>query len=263
MGLPAAGSPQSTYVFNFSIWRITADDVNGHPSMKTAIRKTRKTNSRLPPDQRMADIMVAARAVFAEKGHENTLMSDIAQRAGIVEGTLYRFFETRQELLIRVAEDWFHEQLVSDSGLASIRGTWNKLRHLVWRSLSIIRQNPALSRFVLTEIRPNPNYRSTKLFELNRRFTAEISSLCEKAITSGEFRDDVSAHMLRDMIFGSIEHRTWAFLRREGDFSIDEVADGIANVIYRGMLAQPTHEAGDLSRVVKRLEKVAEKLERR
>jgi AcrR family transcriptional regulator len=117
----------------------------------------------------MADILAAARVVIAEKGYENTVLSDIAERAGVVEGTLYRFFENKQELLVRVAEDWFQEQLTNDSTVVSIRGTWNKLRHLVWKSLSVVKRNPALSRFVLTEIRPNPNYRNTGLFDLNRR----------------------------------------------------------------------------------------------
>lgn len=227
-------------------------------STKTA----RKTNSRLPADRRMADILAAARVAIAEKGYENTVMSDIAQRAGVVEGTLYRFFEGKQELLVRVAEDWFQEQLVNDSTVTSIHGTWNKLRYLVWRGLMTVRRNPAISRFVLTEIRPNPNYRSTALFQLNRRFTAEIRGLCEEAIASGEFCGDVSTSLLRDMIFGCIEHRTWAFLRGEGDFSVDEVADGITNVIYRGMTAQPSNEAGPIDRVVKRLEKVAATFER-
>ena len=64
---------------------------------------------------------------------------------------------------------------------------------------------------------------------------AEISDLCQQAIANGEFHKDVSVPLLRDMIFGCIEHRTWSFRRGEGDFSADEVADGIANVVYRGM----------------------------
>ena len=225
-------------------------------------KATHKTKSRLSPDRRMASILAAARVVIAEKGYENTLMSDIAQRAGVVDGTLYRSFENKQALLVRVAEDWFEEQLTSDYEVESIRGTWNKLRHLIARGLMIIRRNPALSRFVLTEIRRNPSYRSMALFKLNRRFTAPVRSLCEEAIANGEFYSDVSPLLLRDMIFGSIEHSTWAFLRGEGDFSIDEVADGIANIIYRGMAVKPPTEAGDLGQVVERLEKVAASLER-
>lgn len=206
--------------------------------------------------------MSAARQVIAEKGYENVLMSDIADRAGIVEGTLYRYFAGKQDLLTKVADDWFEEVLSTDSALASIRGTWNRLRHLIWRSLQAIRSQPALSRFMLLEIRRDPDYRNTRSFELNRRFTTEVSELCSAAIAAGEFRDDVSVSLLRDLIFGCIEHSTWRFLRGEGDFDVDAVADGIATVIFRGMVAEPETAALHLREVASRLERATDKMER-
>ena len=64
------------------------------------------------------------------------------------------------------------------------------------------------------------------------------------------------------MIFGGIEHQTWAYLRGEGDFSLAECAEGITEVIMRGISAdRPTGDA--LTDAVARLERVAEALERR
>jgi AcrR family transcriptional regulator len=212
-------------------------------------------------DDRSAGILAAARAVIAEKGYENTLLSDIARRAGVVDGTIYRYFENKRDLLIKVAQVWFGEQLMMDSHLDSIDGTQNKLRHLAWRTLSIVRREPVLARFMLMELRPDPNYRNTPFFEMNRKFTHEVLQVCRDAIASGEFLKDVSPNMLRDMLHGCIEHRTWAFLRGEGDFNIDEVADGIAKVIYRGMAARPEGTAGTLDSLIRRLESVADTLD--
>ena len=189
-------------------------------------------------------------------------MLAIAQHAGVVEGTLYRFFKTKEELMLRVAEEWLQELLDEELGLASIRGTWNRLRHLIWRVLHLVRTQPAVSRFVLIEMRPMPAYRSTNLFKLTRQFTADVRTVCEEAVQSGEFRGDVSTSLLRDMIFGCIEHQTWSFLRREGDFNIDKVADSIAHVVYRGMAAEPVAADDRLERAVNRLEKAAEDLEK-
>jgi TetR/AcrR family transcriptional regulator, fatty acid metabolism regulator protein len=221
-----------------------------------------KSVSRLPPDRRVAEIVAAARVVIAERGYEATSMAVIAQHAGVVEGTLYRFFKTKEELMLRMAEEWLEEILAEDVGLDSIRGTWNRLRHLIWRALNLMRSQPAVSRFVLIEMRPMPTYRSTQLFKLTRRFTADARAVCSEAIQSGEFRDDVSPSLLRDMIFGCIEHHTWAFLRREGDFKIDEVADSIAHVIYRGMAAAVPAEPDRMEKVLERLEKAAAGLEK-
>ncbi|WP_273454987.1 TetR/AcrR family transcriptional regulator [Nevskia ramosa] len=226
---------------------------------------TRKTATRLSIDDRTADILNAARQIISEKGYEKILLADIARQAGIVEGTIYRYFQNKRDLLVKVAELWFGEQLTADSHLDGISGTQNKLRHVAWRTLSIIKREPVLSRFMLMELRPDPNYRSTPFFELNRHFTRETLQICKDAIASGEFHADVSPTLMRDMLHGCIEHRTWAFLRGEGDFSPDEVAEGIATVVYRGMLAHPvpSQPAAALETLVSRLEKVAERLEQK
>jgi TetR/AcrR family transcriptional regulator, fatty acid metabolism regulator protein len=232
-----------------------------------ASKTARKSAVRLSIDDRTADIMTAARVVIAAKGYENTLLSDIAREADIAEGTIYRYFQNKRDLLVKVAEVWFNEQLAEDSQLESIHGTWNKLRHLAWRTLTIIKKEPVLSRFMLMELRPDPNYRATPFFELNRRFTQEALEVCRNAVASGEFHDDVSPATLRDMLYGCIEHRTWAFLRGEGRVSVEEVADGVAKVIYRGMaVAQvpaPSATEAKLEDVAARLEKVAATLESR
>jgi TetR/AcrR family fatty acid metabolism transcriptional regulator len=227
----------------------------------TVDRRTRRTSVRLSQERRVADIMSAARRVIAEKGYENALMSEIAEQAGIVEGSLYRYFENKRDLLTKVVDDWFEEVLSTDSGLASIRGTWNRLRHLTWRALMAIRSQPALSRYMLLEIRRDPDYRLSRSFKLNRRFTAEVSEVFESAMASGEFRRDVPISLLRDMVFGCIEHSTWKFLRGEGDFAIDEVADGIATLIVRGMAAEQPRSDGKLDEIAVRLEKAAADME--
>ncbi|MEA3179502.1 MAG: TetR/AcrR family transcriptional regulator, fatty acid metabolism regulator protein [Gammaproteobacteria bacterium] len=221
----------------------------------------RRSVFRLSPDRRIADIVAAARAEIAEKGYDGISMQAIAARAGVVEGTLYRFFKTKQELMLSVAERWLEEILAEDSGLASIRGTWNQLRHLIWRTLHLLHSQPAVSRFVLIEMRPTAGYRTTRLFKLNRRFTAEVRRVCDAAIQSGEFRQDAGASLLRDMIFGCIEHHTWAFLRGEADFNVDQVADSITNVIYRGMAAVAPAPGDRMEQVVARLEAAAERIE--
>lgn len=234
-----------------------------HPARpgKAAGQGRRKPVSRLPADRRITEIIAAARNLITEQGYEATSMLGIADRAGIAEGTLYRFFKTKQELMVRVAEAWLDELLREDLGLRSIQGTWNRLRHLIWRVLDLMHREPAVSRFVLIEMRPMRSYRSSRLFRLTRRFTEDIRSVCDDAISSGEFRKDVPAVLLRDMIFGCIEHQTWAYLRGEGEFRIDAVADGIAHVVYGGMLARPVEDANRMETVLNRLERVASALE--
>lgn len=193
--------------------------------------------SRLPPERRVADILLAARSVFTDKGYNEALIADIAERAGVVEGSIYRFFANKRDLLVKMVEHWYEDMLDRDQAqLGGVRGTWNRIRFMVHHHLATIRREPALSRLVFQELRPDPDYRNTHLFQLNQAYTHRIVDIVKAAIATGEFRSDISPSLVRDMIYGAVEHRTWSFLRNEGDFNIDETADGVTEIIYRGLV---------------------------
>lgn len=212
-------------------------------STRAARAPRRSPANRLPPERRIAEIIAAARALLGERGYENCVISEIAERAGVVEGTIYRYFENKRDLFIKVAESWFEELLGQQEDIAHVTGTQERLRRTIRRALSIIRHEPALTRFVLMELRPDPDYKNLRLYRLNRAFVSGVMQVLKEANAKGEIDSALSLPLLRDMIFGAIEHQTWAFLREEGDFSVDETTDGITAVVFRGM--QPISTGGD------------------
>lgn len=58
-------------------------------------------------------LVAAAREVFAERGAEGSL-DEIAKRAGVGPGTLYRHFPTRDDLIDALMRDWT-ERVAADS----------------------------------------------------------------------------------------------------------------------------------------------------
>jgi TetR/AcrR family transcriptional regulator, fatty acid metabolism regulator protein len=225
----------------------------------TPLKKRKRGVVRLSLDRRVSDILASAREIIDEKGFEGITITEIAERAGIVEGTVYRYFKNKDELLLKVAETWFEERYSDHIDVSSLSGTYNKLRYLIWHSLITIKEGPAFSRFVLTELRPQADYKNSPIFEMNRIYTQEIRALFHTAIQSGEFSGDVSERLLRDMVFGSIEHCTWRYLRGEGDFDPGKTADEIATVAYRGMAAR-TSSDDKLANLVARLEVMIKQL---
>lgn len=197
----------------------------------------RRTITRLAPEQRQGEILAAARQLLNEVGYERLKMADVANRCGVSEGLVYRYFPTRDDLLTKVCEAWFDEALALEPAVAEVEGTYERLHFVVNHSLSVVRAEPAITRYILTVLRARPDFRSTPLFELNRRFTGVVAKVIHEGMAAGDLRDDVSVSLLRDMIFGALEHQTWAFLRGEGSFDVAEAAAGITRVIYRGMAA--------------------------
>jgi len=203
------------------------------------------TGARLRPEQRTEELIATARAVLAEMGYEGFLPAEVARRSGVSEATVYRYFPTKRALLIRVAEEWLDEVLGAEPEVAQFATTYERLRFVVRHAVGVVRKEPALTRFIFNELRPAPDFRASAVYQLNRRITGMVEQVLRDAIASGEFRDDVSIYLLRDMVFGAIEHQAWAYLRGEGDFSTDAATDGITRVIYGGMAAHPFEPGND------------------
>jgi len=230
-----------------------------------AQRTTRRQVNRLPPEKRVQDIMMAAREIFTEKGYSDSLISDIAERAGVVEGTIYRFFTNKRDLLQRVAEGWFVEMMASsEAAFGAICGDWNRLRFIIYHHLASIRRDPGLSRLVIQELRPDPRYRETRLFQLHRDYANRVVEIVRRGVAAGVFRSDVPPALVRDIVFGGIEHRTWAFMRREGDFELDATADAITDMVWRALRPDgvSTDRPGEHPYATDRLEAAAARLER-
>lgn len=214
---------------------------------------------RLSRERRVADIMAAARDVFREKGYEDAPMSDIAERANVVEGSIYRYFENKRDLLVKVIEDWYEAMLADyDQQLSGIRGTRNRLRFMIWRHLMTIHEEPALCDLMFQFLRTGRDYSHTTVYELNKQYTRRTLDIIKEGIAAGELRNDVALRLVRDMIYGCIEHHTWAYLRGEGQFDPDTTADAIVDLVLSGLQIRRATPGPDLA---DRLEKAVERLE--
>ena len=50
-------------------------------------------------------ILKASRRLFKEKGYDNTMIEDVADKAGISKATLYNYFENKESLLVNTMDD--------------------------------------------------------------------------------------------------------------------------------------------------------------
>jgi AcrR family transcriptional regulator len=58
-------------------------------------------------DRTRAKLLEAARSLIREKGHENTTLEDIAERAGMTTGAIYGNFKNRDELFISLGQAYW------------------------------------------------------------------------------------------------------------------------------------------------------------
>ena len=74
---------------------------------KTPPRRTHRTPGKRDENKEKTRraILRAALALFAEKGFYNTTTKAISRKAGIAEGTLFNYFETKEDLALYFLEE--------------------------------------------------------------------------------------------------------------------------------------------------------------
>ncbi len=111
---------------------------------------------------RKNQILDAAAVVFAEKGFHPTTIRDIAKRAGIADGTIYNYFDSKPALLMGIFERMrlsvMQEVELPDPGTLDLP---TFVRAFLYHPLMALKQdNFALFRIVISEMLVNEDLRT-------------------------------------------------------------------------------------------------------
>jgi AcrR family transcriptional regulator len=206
-----------------------------------APRPARREPASAKSEQRIRDILRVGREVFAEKGYERATTTEIAQRLGISEATVFTYFHGKRALCERVITDWYDEIIAAiEAGLprhepVRVQLDWFVRTHL---RLFLI-HGTGLCALVLSEGRSKGQDFSDTLQPLQRRYTAPLMDLLARGQASGEFRTDLPLRLLRPLVLGPMEHILWEAV---GDASakpvdIDATAAAVSTLLWSGLQA--------------------------
>jgi AcrR family transcriptional regulator len=206
--------------------------------------------------------------VFGEKGFEQASMAEIAARVGVVEGALYKHFPSKRELLFEAVRDHLEPRFQATAEqLAGVRGTRNRLRFVIWRHLREFVDDPGMCRLIIQEIRPYGDYRGSALRDLIRENTTLLSTVLAEAQASGELRAGVRPAVVRDLVYGGIEHLAFRVLAGLGAIDADALADEVTDLVLVGVdggrETRAEEENERLRAQIDRLEALLDGVERR
>jgi AcrR family transcriptional regulator len=137
--------------------------------------------------QRNRDLIVtAARAAFAAEGLGVTV-EDIARRAGVGMGTLYRRFPSKEDLIDAVVADAFEQYAEAAESAAAADDPWDGFCSFLEHSLVLHAENRGLKD--LTATREHGRARTTAI---RTRVRPALNRLVERAQEQGALRADFS-----------------------------------------------------------------------
>lgn len=155
---------------------------NPRPKMERRLRRK---------DARPHEILKAALDVFATHGYEATRLEDVAERAGVSKGTIYLYFDSKEELFAEVVRQAILPHFETMEALAVQSGSAEAILRQQLRTI--------YSKLVSTEVRYIPRLiigEGNRFPELTEFYFREIISRCHqtlqavirRGVESGEFR---------------------------------------------------------------------------
>ncbi len=241
-----------------------ASSVPPQPVSRLSPSPAGKRNRTQRGADRRKEILEAARNTFSSKGFERTSMAEIAAKVGVVEGALYKHFGGKRELLFEATRA-FYEPLIAATSkeLAAVHGSRNRLRFVIFRQLQAFVSHPEMCRLIIQEIRPYDDYYGSVVRELNRKSTSVVINILDEARRAGELRADIRAALVRDVIFGGIEHLAFRTLAGRGTIDVQRYADELTQLIWNGLTpgTNETAGAGNTESETERLRAQVDRLE--
>lgn len=178
----------------------------------------------------MRDILRVGREVFAEKGYERATTTEIAQRLGVSEATVFTYFHGKRELCVRVITDWYDEIVAEmEAGLPRKESARAQLDWFVRTHLRLfLIHGTGMCALVLSEGRSKGQELADVLQPLQRRYTAPLMDLLARGQASGEFRADLPLRLMRPLVLGPMEHILWEAVAAEPGKAADIEATAAA-----------------------------------
>jgi AcrR family transcriptional regulator len=131
-----------------------------------------------------AALLDAARAVFAERGLDASL-DDVAHQAGVGVGTAYRHFANKYELAGAIMREAVEEIVALAHDSAEIDDPWDGLVHFLEGSCVAQIANRGLHEVLMGM------HDESLADEASQRLIAPLTSLVERAHTSGALRPEI------------------------------------------------------------------------
>ncbi|MFA1551764.1 TetR family transcriptional regulator [Actinomadura chokoriensis] len=188
--------------------------------------------------ERRAELLATAAEVFASQGYSATTVRKVADAAGILGGSLYYHFDSKEAMADEILstfldEMWAGYDRVLEAGL-SARDT---LEAVVVESFrSIDRHRPAVVLYQNESKHLATSERFHYLLDSQQRFEEMWLSLLDRGVKEGAFRADLD----RTLVYRFIRDTVWVaanWYQHGGRLSADDVAKQYLAMFLEGIQA--------------------------
>jgi AcrR family transcriptional regulator len=177
-----------------------------------------------------------AAELFAEYGFRATTVRQIGDAAGVLSGSLYHHFESKEAIADEILSEYFTSLMATYEGIVEKAGTPSEtLRELVKAGFNSLDEHRAAITVIQNERAYLSEFpRFAYIADYEARVRQIWTKVLDDGVASGAFRDDIDTtiayRFLRDSLWVTVRWFT-----PSGRLSADELADQYLKLVLEGL----------------------------
>ncbi len=168
-------------------------------------------------EEKLERIVRAGRALFVQRGFDETTTRAIAAKAGVAAGTFFLYFKEKRDLLFHLFKD--DVSTVQEKAFTSVPGDAplvRRLGHVFGHFYAYYARDPRLSRVFMKELLFLEEGECDDMLALTLGFVAHVAELVARARDRGEIEPSadptqVATHAFAVYVFGVVGYLNGAF----------------------------------------------------
>jgi TetR/AcrR family transcriptional regulator len=187
-------------------------------------------------DQQRERVLALSADLFSRRGFRASSMNEIAAAAGLSKPTLYHYFRSKEELLVRIYSDVLDESLrLAEEVVAASPTPFYAVRALIRSRVVYTCRNQALLKVCFEEEHELPGELAEQLLRRRHAFEALfIAALTEHLAQYPEIELGMSPRVYVNMCLGAVNW-TYKWYRPDGRNTPEELGEQVAESLVAGI----------------------------
>ncbi|MFH1845073.1 MAG: TetR/AcrR family transcriptional regulator, partial [bacterium] len=183
-------------------------------------------------------ILDAAVIEIAQHGYYQTTVSMIARRAGVADGTIYLYYQSKKDILVSIFDQAVGRFIDEGRRQVQIEASAEaKLERIIELHLDLVGQDRDLAVIFQVELRHSLHFLNLFSRRRIRDYLEIIAEVILEGQTSGAFRSELDPLLTAKVVFGTLDGLATDWILSRHNTRLGGRAEAVSGLLLRGLRA--------------------------